>query len=286
VDKLASGSVMLVAGKAVRKVTGVSTRGDEVVVRTSDARLDQLISNGTVNWKAPVTWRSVPRESFRQVGLANGLTPRFVGARYEPDGADVSLKGKVEGFEVKVKLGTKGAGLDFEIEAKRELADAKVAKADVRVTAKGSISNFVQEARVVYDHGKAALVRADAIGLKSNTEVTWAAVGHGSGGLDEKTVRLKLPFEVPIPVSVGGIPFVVKVKSEIRIVPVLSKDSSSGGSFKVTYDSDLGFNANAVKPASTATLRGADAQLGSKETVTAGYVPVGFGWGWNSRASS
>jgi hypothetical protein len=295
IDKLGAGSVALFADRAVRRVAAVRARGDEVVVDTTAAKLNDLVRDGTVGFSAPVRWGDIPRATFREAAARTGLSARgdlsartgrsargdpsaraglsgraVVTAAYEP-GGEMSFSGKLQGFDVNLKLEPTAGRLGFEMEAKR---------ANARLTAKGSISNFIQEVRFRYEHGENTLVQANVLGLKGDAEVTWAAVGHGSPGLDTKVVRIKLPFEVPIPISVAGIPFVLKVSSAMRFVPAMTKDSSSGGSWKLSYHSDHGFKQAAALPAGSAKLHGATAGLGSVKTVTAGYVPVGIGYGW------
>lgn len=282
VDKLAAGSVALFAGTAVRKVTSVRKSGGEVVVQTADAKLNDLIKKGRIGYSGPMTWSKLPRESFRDIKfgvndrqplLANVANVTNVTGVESQQELSIVKKWNIEGFDIELKLTPKPDKLEFEIDAQRSPT--------IRVTGKGSISNFGFQTDLEYDQAAGQLIETEVLDIKGEAELTWAAVGVGNKGLDTETVRLKLPFEVPFPFFVGGLPFVLKVKSEVRIVPVLAENSSSGGSFKVTYDADTGFTTSkGALPKSKSTVHDSDAELGDKETVTAGFVPVGFAWGW------
>lgn len=274
IDKLAPGSVVLFGGKALRKVTSVREQGGEIVVETTDATLKELISEGKIGWSSPVNWANVPKESYRTVKFGDGQTARLANvAAVQPNGGgQIVHKWTIQGIEVELKLTPKADKLEFEVQAKR---------ASVRLTAKGWISNFTTETQLEYNRERGELLSSQVTKLRGESEITWAAVGVGSAGIDTETIRLNFPFEVPVPFTVGGIPFQLKVKAAIRIVPVLSKDSSSGGSFKITFDTDQGFaSSGSLAPKGVANVRSADAQLGSTAAVTAGFIPVGFAWGW------
>ncbi|GHJ46882.1 hypothetical protein Cs7R123_42240 [Catellatospora sp. TT07R-123] len=275
IDKLAPGKTVLFGGKAVRKVAAVRTEGDQVVVETADTTLNELVDTGTVGWTVPVAWAGLSEKDYKAVRLSDGTTTRVADVslvRQAGDGPSVTNKWTIGGVEVTLKLTPKATRLDVELEASR---------ANAKVTASGWVSNFTNETRMEFDHGAGRSITSNIRKLSAEMEVTWAAVGRSGTGLDTDIARLSFPFEAPIPFVVGGIPFTLKVKSAIRIVPALRENSSSGGSFKVTYDADQGF-AKSGSPLLTGTsdLRTAEAVLGAKETVTAGYLPVGFGWGW------
>jgi hypothetical protein len=72
----------------------------------------------------------------------------------------------------------------------------------------------------------------------------------------------------------------LNIKMNLRVVPELTGGkASSGGSWKVTYDSDQGFQTNGGDPTPRSTVRDMVANLGSEPTVTAGLGVVGFGLG-------
>jgi hypothetical protein len=270
---LRPGRVVLMSGKALRKVTTVASEGGETVVGTTAAQLNEAIRTGTVGWSQPVNWSQVPRSAYQKAALDAGLHPRaFEAAWVRPLGsAPIGFKGEVSGFEVELNLTpTPGGSLDFDMSAGRS---------NISVAAKGSISSFVSESELRYNAATAQLFTSTVRGLKGDASLEWHAIGVGSA-FDNDTPSFTLPFSVPIPIEVGPLPMILTVKSAIRFAPVLVAQSSSGGSFKVSYDSDFGFQLASSKAVPQSTVRSTSATLGDKETVTAGFQPVGFGWGW------
>ena len=57
VQKLKPGSVLLVWGLAIRKVTRVERAGDEIVVTSDEAQLTDLVTDADISWTAPAHMR-------------------------------------------------------------------------------------------------------------------------------------------------------------------------------------------------------------------------------------
>ncbi|MEO8274299.1 MAG: hypothetical protein ABI620_09555 [Chloroflexota bacterium] len=76
-------------------------------------------------------------------------------------------------------------------------------------------------------------------------------------------------------------PMTINIKANIRVAPELTTgNASSGGSWKVTYDSDHGFSTNGGDVSPVAQLKSIAADLGKEPTVTAGLGVTGFGVGF------
>jgi hypothetical protein len=70
------------------------------------------------------------------------------------------------------------------------------------------------------------------------------------------------------------------IKANMRIVPAFkTTGGSSGGSFKVAYNSEQGFSSSGGSVNPAAKLIDLQADLGATPTVTAGMGPSGFGAG-------
>lgn len=152
------------------------------------------------------------------------------------------------------------------------------ARANVKVTAKGTVSNFGMGSEIVFDPDSESTVSSEALGLKADAEVTWAAFSAKQPTLDETVTSFQVPLSLPIPISAGPIPLALTIKANVRIVPALSVDkASSGGSFAISYTSDQGFDIKGQQPSALAKLYEKNVQLGTTDTVTAGFGPAGFG---------
>lgn len=276
-----AGSVLVLEGVGPRKVVSVATEGATVVVSTEDATIVDVIRDGTIAWTYRVAFDALPDASYVTAMAAAGLRPELAST----DGLDADtlrnlvvsrqqmrFVGTVSGFEVEFKLTPTADKLSFELSASRS---------NVKVQAAGFISQFVQETRMEFDDGEGTLFDTNITGLKGEAEVTWNAFQVNDPSLDQDIVALQLPLSLPIPFMAGPIPMTLNIKANIRVVPELSGgNASSGGAWKVTYDSDHGFSTNGGDPTPKSQLKNMIANLGSEPTVTAGLGVVGFGLGF------
>jgi hypothetical protein len=281
-DGLAAGDVLIVEGVGVRKVASADRTADAITVATTEATIAEAVRDGKIGWTYEVAWDNLPDATYetamaelglRRDGLASiGDLDADTLRQFAVPGETLRFVGTVQGFEVEFKLTPKSDKLDFELSASRT---------NVKVQAAGFISTFKQETVMEFEDGVGTFFDTKVSGLKGEAEVTWNAFQVNDPSLDSDIVAVVLPFGVPIPFMAGPIPMTLNVKANIRVVPELtSGNASSGGSWKVTYDSDQGFNTNGGDPSPVSTLRNLAANLGKEPTVTAGLGVTGFGVGF------
>ncbi|HEX5015409.1 MAG TPA: hypothetical protein VFV72_14785 [Candidatus Limnocylindrales bacterium] len=284
VKELRAGQTVLLEGIGPRKVTGVSTVGDTVVVETADAPLSDVIQGGTLAWTQHVGWADLPLDQLATGTEIAGLQLASVAADGRPDlppaalmdrtaKKDMELKftGDVKGYEVEFELSPKADRLEFELKAKR---------LNISFIAKGNISNFDHQARMVFDGGEGQLVESQAKGLKGEAEVTWAAFQTEDPTMDDDITAFELPLKLHLPFVVGPVPMTMTVKANMRLAPAFkTSGGSSGGSFKFAYNSDHGFSSSGGSVNPAAKLIALQADLGATPTVTAGMGPTGFAAG-------
>jgi hypothetical protein len=273
-----AGTTVILAGVAIRKVTSVSQDSGHLVLQTAPALLTDAISSGTIEAAGPVDWEQVAQDYAAAappvlMALGTGGDPLEQEALHQAltSKGQIMFTGKVEGFDVEMALKPAPGNMAFSLSATR---------ANVKVTARGTISNFSQGTKLVFAPSSETLVSTDSLGLKVDGEVTWAAFSARQPTLDDTVTAFQVPLSLPIPLSAGPIPLVLTIKANLRIVPSLAADkASSGGSFAISYQSDQGFDIKGQQPSPLAKLYAANAELGSTETVTAGFGPAGFGFG-------
>jgi len=282
VGDLGTGDILVLDEIGVRKITSVGREGGLIVVGTEDATVAEVVTDGRLGWTYDVDFDSLPDAAYEAAMVESGLYPLTVASAGDLDPEllralaevkhdELRFAGKVKGFDVEFKLVPKADRLDFELSA---------ARSNVKVQAAGFISQFVQETVMEFDGGTGTFFDASVKGLKGEAEVTWNAFQIDDPSMNQDIVALAIPLNLPIPFMAGPIPMTLNIKMNIRVVPELTGgQASSGGAWKVTYDSDQGFQTNGGDPTPRSTVRNMVANLGKEPTVTAGLGVVGFGVG-------
>jgi hypothetical protein len=276
-----AGTVLVMDGVGPRKVVSVSTQGSTLFVTTEDVAITDVVTDGKLGWTYRIAWDALPDKSYVTAMARLGLHPQLASVsnldtrtlrEFAVSREALRFTGKVSGFEIEFKLTPTAEKLGFELSASRS---------NVKVQAAGSISQFVQETRMEFDEGTGTLFDTSVTGLKGEAEVTWNAFQVNDPSLDQDIVALQLPLNLPIPFMAGPIPMTINIRANIRVVPELSSgQASSGGAWKVNYDSDHGFSTNGGDPTPRSLLRNMAADLGKEPTVTAGLGVTGFGLGF------
>jgi hypothetical protein len=278
VGDLEVGQVVAFEALGLARVSGVHEADGRVIVEAVGATLDEFIQDGTLGFDAPISFDALPPEAYASAAIASGyqhvasaeLTPG-VRAQLAEATTELVFKSKIRDFDVEWKLQPKHDQIDYELE---------ISRSNVKVTAKGFVTSFHQGARFEYDAGEATLVESEVTGMRGEAEITWAAT-QVKDPRDTLVEKLQLPLAIPFPIQIGPVPMTLTFKAAVRLVPAFETDQgSSGGSFKLSYDSDHGFSAETVgtvNPISRVKAFAAD--LGSKDTVTAGLGPTGFAIG-------
>jgi hypothetical protein len=186
----------------------------------------------------------------------------------------MSFEGKIKDFDVKYTLTPTPERLNMSLVASRIVGGRKV----MAVSGVGYVNNFTQETILSFENSTPTRMVAKTTGLEGEMELKWSAFRFGESSLTDIT-SFQLPVELPIPFTIGPIPVRLSVKAVLQVVPELSvPQSSSGGSFKVKYNSEQGFNVENNLANPIAKLDNADIGV-TGETVTAGQGPAGFGLG-------
>jgi hypothetical protein len=280
-DSLRPGSVTILEGAAVRRIVSVDEVDGEVLVKTADASLAEAIKTGTLGWSYAIDWNDLPERTYETAAAGAGLAPvQFASVGEEGPtgpltpavaGKELKFAGEIEGYSVELKLVPKPDQLAFELSA---------ARSNIKVGAKGFIRQFTQDARMGFDSGSGTFFDASVKSLQGEAEITWAAFQVNDPSLDDDVTGFQIPLSLPIPFTVGPVPMTLSINTNIRMVPTFkTADGSSGGSFKLSYDSDHGFKSNGGTVNPAAAVRSFAADLGATATVTAGSGPTGFGLG-------
>ncbi|MGH2456733.1 MAG: hypothetical protein ACRDHD_10825, partial [Candidatus Limnocylindria bacterium] len=281
----------ILGGVGLGRVAEIRDEGGELVLETTEASLGDAIADGEIGWSYEIQWDRLPTASYQQAArtMADAFAAQAnegaVLAAADNDAAlemilaeegitqGLTYSGTVQGWKVSVSLEPDGDRLNIDLQASRELPAGT--KAEATVT--GWVSGFTQETFLRYEDSTPTQLTAKALGVESELELKWAAAKLGEAFTEISS--FKLPVSLPIPFAIGPIPVVINLGANLQVVPELSVDAaSSGGSYKVTYRSDQGFDVSGSSQTALGKLLSSDIGV-SGETVSAGWGVVAFALG-------
>jgi hypothetical protein len=267
INKLHEGSVMLLQGLALKKVVGVETNGEFVVVATQPATLTDAIQDGHIAWDLPVQFRGT------SATLQKEMPGWFDEARWVVHAAGMEKSGEIgEGWKYTAKATTGDGKLDLNLDIKGALEGL-----DVNVTGIGNIQNFNIAADMQISKGVMENFKYVAKNLQGELNVTFVATKKGDGML--KRIEKKLPPMFESPVIIGGIPFVMDVGAAVIVSPALSaKNEAAHGQFKIKFSGGQGFNMSgaAMSPEGSVSSDNEIVDSGSVSVAPFAYI-IGFG---------
>lgn len=280
VKTLQVGQVVVVAGQAVRRISAINRSPGEIVLDTGPASLNEAIRDGRIGWQRPVNFASMP-----DLVLDDDADPSFtiqtvsgsskLAGQSQSNTKKFKVAGNLQGWDISAEFEPTAERLNVDLRGTYAMGGVRVAS----VHGKGWVSNFAQQADIGFAGGQTTHAVFENLGLKGEMNIEWHAF-KPEGNVFTDVFKLRIPVAIPIPVSAGPIPFVIKLKAAMRIVPELRFDlASSGGSLKVTFDSDAGISLSEEKAQVLGQLIGHDVQI-TGETVSAALsLTTGMGCG-------
>ena len=277
---------VVIPGAGFGIVREVAEENGEIVLRVDEATLGEVIQDGTIDWDYDVSWSDFD-VTYEQLAALPGVTHVEIDYGSEanafqdiaygaqaPEKASITFE--VRGWEFKLEMEPSGSILKLQLTAVYKVGGAELGA----IVGEGSVSGFNYFSTMEFGGGKPTDMTTNISRLHGEMELRWAAYRTPGTSLTE-IVKFSVPLALPIPIpGPFGIPFMLQLKTSGRIVPELSApDSSSGGSWKVTYSSDQGFNVDDGGGKPTGKLNSETIGT-SGETVTAGRGPAGWGFGF------
>lgn len=231
VDEIADleeGMVVSLGNQGLRRVDAFERSGDEIVLSTSPATLDQLIEDGTIEWSGRVTWRQMPEQAGLLPRISLGRSPMAV---TQATSTEVKYQGTLQGYKVTFELKAAGTRLDVKISG--EKATAIGGKASF--TAEGWISDFTVGGGVTYESRNLEEYETSVDELEGELEVKFAAIDLG-----QSEAKFVVPAKITVPFRIYGIPADIGIGASITVKPQFHAHGSSQASFKAEYATGTG----------------------------------------------
>lgn len=297
VASLAAGSVVVIPGVALLRVSGVTNDGGLLHVAGKPAALDEAIANGHIAATLPVDFSRValePLPGMHRVDVADDLESRIerqlsapadaetldTGVHVESVGRGFHAKGEVHEWEIDLTVKPDNNNLDLDFDAKKVFGGGG---AVIDLSGTGRIENLTNSLDVELNNGTTTRVTFNNENLRGSVDMKWTVQFDKDNGpasiaaLNVLHVE-NLPFGFELPFFVGPIPFKIAVKTGFAFAPVFtSKTTVAQGAYHVTFGGGATATAAADAPASD----GGTESLTSDATVdsyggTLSVAPLGL----------
>lgn len=265
---LKPGKIVFFYGNSVRRVNNVVEDGEKIIVNTEYVTLNEAIKNGTIGWENKIDWSSGQAE-VQNASLLIGGDEIFAAQETETSEFKIHYEGKLKGWDISLDLLPKNNKLTIDITATKEIGGQKVCT----ISGKGFISQFTNECHFRFTDSNLDSFEMVNHGINGQLELKFAAVALGT-----ETAQLVIPAKIKIPTRVYGIPVSINLGCNLKIFPEVGQGASSQASYKITYNSDMGFKFAENTAEATSKLNSQNMEV-TGETVSAGVITTGVGVG-------
>lgn len=257
--KLIPGKFVLFQGLDLRKVDAyaVDPKTKNLVVGTETAPLGEALKSAQVQFKTPVNFADALNQLAAQFPPSTARPSQFAWHApllrwwdslhpevYAASGAH-DMEGEFEvadtdfaTWKVHYRFYSPPNASDMHL----DLQLAREANGlDAELSAKGQISNFIQQVRLEVAQTGVSLFKWSDLNLHGNEDFDWT-IKSSENKTPMNEVRLKLPGKISIPLAEFELPMSVQISEALLFHPALStKDEVAKGSFSVKYSGDEGF---------------------------------------------
>ncbi len=261
ITNLQAGDILLIHGVALRKVTNVTFNGDETMVETGYATLNEAIRDGEISWN-------------KEINFKNGVIPVV-----QMKGENIPVKSSdSDGFEFEFKYGEykyriKFAFTDTKADVEFEITKELVKPITARFLATGSIENFYSNTEMKFEDSKLTKFGQKNSDMKGEMTLNLTVAGSG---------RDQITFDFPVvllkyPVMVGPIPVTINLKVLFVINCVVPVDGSSQVEVKFTYNSTTGISYNGIEVSADASAGQRSMDKNITQTGASSAIGANFG---------
>ena len=283
IASLAPGSVVVIPGVALLRVSGVSSAGGLLHVAGKPAALDEAIANGHIAATLPIDFSRValePLPGMHRVDVADDLesqTERLfaqpaaaetidTGVHVTSVGRGMHAEGEVHEWKIDLTLQPDNGNLDMDFDAKKIFGGGG---AYIDLSGTGKIENLTDSLDVELSNGSTTRVTFNNENLRGTVDMKWAVQFDKENGpenleaLDVQHVE-NLPFGFEIPFDVGPVPMKIAVETGFAFAPAFtSKTTAAQGEYHVTF----GGGATATADASGSPTEGGTESLNGDATI-------------------
>ncbi len=278
ITSLKSGDIAIFAGVAVLRLASVTTSGGITTIQGTPAGLEDAIDHGRLSWSAPLDFRRMafnPPPGLRPLETRSGPLEALLAALVPEARADVSLannswSGKVQDFDVVLKLTPESGNLTVDLTATKSIAGGTI-----EVHGVAHFNGLTNQGSITLANGATTEIQFDNQGLKGDVDFTWKVAfdadhGGGTPQMSASTVA-NLPFSLDYPILVGPIPFKLSFKAGFAFQPSFSsKVAVAQGSYHAHFGGALSSTTTATDSPAAGDPPAAASSSGSAQGAVSG----------------
>jgi hypothetical protein len=265
IRSLQPGDIAVLAGVAYRKVVSVTETDAGIELETARTTLPEAISAGTIDWAQTIDFSS--SEALDLMQLSYGSLPLKRLAQLELPGP-ITYEGDLEGdYHVSVSLDPGASGLALDITVKKQI----LGEDRFALQASGTLQGFQTHGHLVLDG--AGGVEFDHGNRNIAGDIHLRAIAFNTGASQE---LLYLPIGIDIPLQVGPVPLLLKLKVAVNVTLELNvADSSAEATVDLHFQGNSGISVTGSSLNANASLDSGEAAGfagGSADAIAAGLA--------------
>lgn len=253
--RLKPGSVLFLYGIAIRKVTGVSQQGSNLIVTTADADITDAIKQGHIQWQVPIDFSVIAASSLPM--QQNASLEDLIASPAEAEGSAYNFEGALGPVDYELGFTPTPSRLNIELQA-----TVKKAGMLVQLKGEGYVEHVLDIGEIDINDGQVAKMESAIQGVDGHIDFEWTAQNQlpGPAALIDQTFKVKIPgASLEVPFILGGLPFVFEASAAMIIHPAFTaKDEITTGKFAINYKGGEGFSYDAGAPEPEGNVTGTE----------------------------
>ncbi len=263
IKNLQVGDILIIYGKALRKVSEIKIQNEIIVIETEYATLNEAIKSGKIEWDYGCDFTSAAKPVIV-----------LAGKEY-----DAKLMGDIlhwnitfDGLKYLIEMTLNGDNAKVKFQIEKNLGG----NAGANFIAEGTIQRFRSRNSLNFDNSQLTDFTNSNDGLVGNLQLSLvvAASANDNVNLELPIVLLKYPF------MVGPVPCLINVKAQVVVNAVVPMGASSQVTAQFNYSSNTGFkysgsNFEAKGNIGNYTINKIKTETGSPSVISANFG-IGF----------
>ncbi len=253
--------ILLIHGLALRRVTNIVRNGNETMIETGYATLNEAIRDGVISWN-------------KEISFKDGVIPEV-----QMNGENIQIKSAhADGYEFEFKYGDytyriKFAFSDIRADVEFEISKDLVKPVTAKFLATGSIEKFFSNTEMKFENSKLTNFRQKNANMKGDLTLNLTVAGSGRDAITFNFPVVLLKF----PMIVGSIPVTINLKVLFVVNCVVPVDGSSQIEARFTYNSTTGVKYDGTKVSADASIGEQSQEKKIAQTGASTAIGANFG---------